>query len=594
MRGCFEELPQRSSYAASLKFEVVKGTTSGDLNPENDVDVLAGIDRSMYVYVPASGVYHAKQAPVLMVLRDDAGEGSAAALLRDLALDRLAEDNHFIVVFPNPLGTGWNYDAKPGRDDDAQFIVRCFAALKTSESGVAGFNGMIFHLGATPAGSAMAMTLASSSPLDAAALMIGDFPEDYQVKAGPSAQQVAWLYEANARAEAYLEAVDAPLSDGLDGMRVNVSNPCVRLVVSDEGLTAAALAQAWERVFAPTRRWRNDTYGIYQPRIDFAAKGYVAHVEDSGLGVNDGFAHTWYEYVPTRLRGTDDPIALVLYLHGINCVPLYGAEQSGWADLADRDGFAVVFPAPAIEERWNVWDDPRLPSDMDFLLALIDHMDEVHPIDRSRVYVSGFSMGSMMSNALAGAHPEAFAGAVALNGPNPGYLQTLDESVPWLLPFRRDSVVGTLPASDEKVSPVRRMVDAKLSVGTWRMPFVQFVGLLDGAGGAPKARVWPLTEDGGGMWPATIRLWLRYDNVLDELVLTGEGELGIDALEVAEECERFVHVTWEGADEGAPALYHFIGVRRMPHAVDLRALELGWDIVRRFCRNADGSLGRRA
>ena len=577
MKTTFQELPQRSAFAGALKLEIVKGTTSGNLNPENDVEVKVGQDRSMYVYVPESGVYHAKQAQVLMVLRDGDDADSAQALLDGLGLAQLAEEDHFVVVFPNPLAEGWNYALDPAHDDDKQFIVRCFAALKPSESGVAGFNGMIYHLGATPAGSAMAMTLAVTSPLDAAAIVIGAFPEGYEIPSGAGAEQVAWLYEDNAAAEEYLARVD-----GASG------NPCVRYVASDTGLTAAGMRAAWDELVCGTRRWRNDTYGIYQPRIDFAEKGVVAHVEDTSLGVNDGFAHTWYEYVPERLRGTDEPIPLVLYLHGINCVPLYGAEQSGWMDIADRDGFAVVFPAPAIEERWNVWDDPRLPSDASFLLALIEHMGNVHPIDRSRIYVSGFSMGSMMTNAMACSYPEVFAGAMALNGPHQGYLMTLDASAKGLLAFRPSSVVKDLAPSDAAVSPTHALADEKRAAFDYRMPFVQIVGLLDGVGGAgPKA--WPLTPDGGGMWQGTIGYWLSFDNVPGALRVTGEGELGCDA-DTVEEVGRFVHLAWRSADDGAPELYHLIGVRRMPHAVDLRGVEMAWELVRGYRRLPDGTL----
>ena len=165
--------------------------------------------------------------------------------------------------------------------------------------------------------------------------------------------------------------------------------------------------------YKDVRRWRNDTYGIFAARPDFDALGFVAHVADTSLGLADGLPRTWYEYVPARLHDTADSVPLVFYLHGINCCGLYGAEQSGWIELAERDGFACVFPDATIEDRWNGWDDPRLPSDSAFILALIEHMSTVVPLDRRRIYVSGFSMGSMMTNALASGHPEVFAGAVA-------------------------------------------------------------------------------------------------------------------------------------------------------------------------------------
>lgn len=73
----------------------------------------------------------------------------------------------------------------------------------------------------------------------------------------------------------------------------------------------------------------------------------------------------------------------MFYFHGVNCVPLYGAEQSNWMDVADRENLIVVFPAPARSKCWNIFDLPVLPSDMDFVLALVEHMNQVHPIDEA-------------------------------------------------------------------------------------------------------------------------------------------------------------------------------------------------------------------
>ena len=180
----------------------------------------------------------------------------------------------------------------------------------------------------------------------------------------------------------------------------------MRHIVSELPFSAQEAVRAWDMLFCKARRWSNDTYGTYQKRTDFTARGFVAHVNDPGLGVNEGFAHTWYEYVPPRLRGSKEKAPLVFYFHGIGCVPLYGAEQSGWHDIADRENFIVVYPKPARNKAWNIWDEPGMPSDQAFVLALLEHMKRTYAIDESRVYISGFSMGGMMTNALACAYPE--------------------------------------------------------------------------------------------------------------------------------------------------------------------------------------------
>lgn len=592
MRKDMNPLVSTSPYAGMLVEEQVAGATSGNLNPENNVDTGRGRDRSMFVYVPKSGCPHPKQTKVLMVLRDEATLESAQALLDGLGIAALAEEGHFVVVFPNPLEEGWNYGLDEAREDDAAFIVRCFAALPGSKGGVAGFNGMICHLATTPASSAMAVSLALVRPLDAAAIMVGSFPEGYQLPEGPRAQQVAWVYDFNPQLEQWVSEVDDATVPSIPTTGVshvyNADNPAVGLFVSEDGLTADTLRLAWDLMLEGVRRWRNDTYGIYEARPDFCELGLVAHVADTSLGLADGLPRTWYEYVPARLRNTTEAVPLVFYLHGINCCGLYGAEQSGWIKIAERDGVAVVFPDATIEDRWNGWDDKRLPSDMDFIMALVEHMGEVVPVDRRHIYVSGFSMGSMMSNALASAHPEVFAGAIALNGPHQSYLTTLDQSAPMLLAFKRTSVLRNLEPSAEQVSPLQVMADAKKEAFAYRVPIVQFVGLCDGMG-MPAGRTWPLTEADDSLWKGTLRYWLAY-NSCGELAFDAATPSGFASDTCELEGERFNVQGWRSADEGAPTLNRFVTVERLEHAVDPRALELGWAYVRGFAREADGSL----
>ncbi|NCB32627.1 MAG: hypothetical protein EOM64_01875 [Erysipelotrichia bacterium] len=588
MHDTMNEIIKYSPFGGQLMLEEVKGVTSGAIAPENNVDTAIGTDRNMFSYIPKSGCPHAKQCQVLMVLRDSDTQESAESLMRILGLDVLAEENHFILLFPNPLHDGWNYQEDEHKDSDVQFLVRCFAALPKSKGKVAGFNGMIFQVGTSETSSAMAAVLAVRKPMDAAAIMIGDFPENFRLPEGKYAEQTAWVYETNLLAAEWLNSVNSPAEE-VDGCFENCANRNVRYWLKNDGLNKSTMKDCWDRMFSETRRWRNDTNGTYQPRINFTEKGYFAHVEETLPGTDH--SHTWYEYIPEALRGTDEKVPLVLYFHGINCNSLYGAEQSGWADIADRDGLIAVFPHPAIEERWNVWDDRRIPSDVDFVMALIDHMKTVHPIDESRIYISGFSMGSMFTNALAQSYPEKFAGAVACNGPDQGYLLTLDESVAGLKMFRPDTVTQNIIPNGMTESPTKVLADQKKATYNWHMPFVQFAGQLDGVGFRPK-RLFPLQNLDDGMWIGTIQYWKQFNDIpVSENMFSAGSISGLKADFNSIEDERFLHQSWQNRD--GEILYHFITAARMPHAVDLKEIELGWNLVKNFVRNSDGSLLRK-
>lgn len=532
MKETLFELCQFSGFGGELVLDEVRGNTSGELNPENNVETALGEDRTMYTYVPASGCPHPKQTQVLMVLRDEATKESADSLMKELALDTLAEENHFILLFPNPFGAGWHFEGEAARAE-MDFLIRCFAALKGARGHTAGFNGMIYYLAATPSASALVTELAADRPLDCAAMMTGPLPEGYSAR----------------------QNEEAPTR-----------------TVFCEKLSAARVAEAWDTLFSEARRWRNDVNGTYQPRINFGEKGF-RKVER--------FDHVWYEYVPERLRGSTEPVPLVLYCHGINCCGLYGAEQSGWVDIADRDGLICVFPEPAIEERWNVYDDPRLPDDMQFLLDLIEDMKERYAIDASRVYLSGFSMGSAMTNSMVSCHPEVFAGAIACNGPFFGYLSTLDSFRESMLAFRPNSAsLNALTPSEEPFSPAHRKAAENLKKPI-RVPFVQYAGAMDGLGFV-GGKTWPVRQRGDSAWVDTLLFWKAFNGLPEEPLFSDETASGF-AGDAVERSGRFERIHFHAPETGEE-LYRFVLVDRLAHAVDPKEIEEGWEYIRKFRR----------
>lgn len=83
---------------------------------------------------------------------------------------------------------------------------------------------------------------------------------------------------------------------------------------------------------------------------------------------------------------------LIISMHGFGQDAPYQQAQAKWEPIADTAKFVVVYPN-ATEKRWDI----SGTSDIDFILAIIDNMYSRYGIDRSRVYLSGFSMGGMMS-----------------------------------------------------------------------------------------------------------------------------------------------------------------------------------------------------
>jgi polyhydroxybutyrate depolymerase len=94
--------------------------------------------------------------------------------------------------------------------------------------------------------------------------------------------------------------------------------------------------------------------------------------------------------------------------------------------VADREGFALVFPGGTGETddalTWNAGPDccgyATLfdVDDVGYVEAVLRHLEARHPVDRSRLYVTGHSNGAMMSYRLAAELPELWAGVVGVAG----------------------------------------------------------------------------------------------------------------------------------------------------------------------------------
>jgi poly(3-hydroxybutyrate) depolymerase len=83
---------------------------------------------------------------------------------------------------------------------------------------------------------------------------------------------------------------------------------------------------------------------------------------------------------------------LLISMHGMNQDAAYQQSKAQWELVADTAKFVVVYPN-GINKRWDI----SGTTDIDLILTIIDTMYNRYGIDRKRVYLSGFSMGGMMT-----------------------------------------------------------------------------------------------------------------------------------------------------------------------------------------------------
>lgn len=115
-------------------------------------------------------------------------------------------------------------------------------------------------------------------------------------------------------------------------------------------------------------------------------------------------------YVP---KGLPPNSPLIISMHGRGQSPEYQRDMAKFEPIADKEKFAVVYPR-GLNNGWDI----QGTGDIDFLLAIIEDMHKRYKIDTKRVYLSGFSMGGMMTYHAA----RKIADKIAAFAPVSGYL----------------------------------------------------------------------------------------------------------------------------------------------------------------------------
>jgi polyhydroxybutyrate depolymerase len=153
-------------------------------------------------------------------------------------------------------------------------------------------------------------------------------------------------------------------------------------------------------------------------------------------------------------------VPLVFSFHGSGGVPQSQVDTSGFHELADRYGFAVVFPAGAFTNSitarsWNANVEAGV-DDVQFVRDMIEDIAGRVNIDRSRIYTSGFSGGGRISSRLACELSDVLAAAAPVAG-----LQYPDDCTP-----ARPIPIITFHAVDDPVNTYAVSADSR---PYWRM-----------------------------------------------------------------------------------------------------------------------------
>ncbi|WP_206050831.1 PHB depolymerase family esterase [Nocardioides speluncae] len=141
--------------------------------------------------------------------------------------------------------------------------------------------------------------------------------------------------------------------------------------------------------------------------------------EVTGFGTNPGNLQM-FRYVPDGLPADR---ALVVALHGCTQNAAAYDDETGWTELADRLGFALLLPqqrsANNANSCFNWFESGDISRGAGEALSIVQMMDRMRAdsgVDPGRAFVTGLSAGGAMTSAMMAAYPERFRGGAVVAG----------------------------------------------------------------------------------------------------------------------------------------------------------------------------------
>lgn len=137
--------------------------------------------------------------------------------------------------------------------------------------------------------------------------------------------------------------------------------------------------------------------GVLNKIPNYPALGITQTIRTETLSTGD---IEYYEYIPENLDMTKAAsVPLIMIFHGVNSHAEYLAWASEWPLAGKANGLMVV---SVNQYRGRTTED---------IIELLEALEAKYPaIDKTRIYASGFSMGGSMSWSLGINHSDVFAG----------------------------------------------------------------------------------------------------------------------------------------------------------------------------------------
>lgn len=325
---------------------------------------------------------------------------------------------------------------------------------------------------------------------------------------------------------------------------------------------------------------------------DEGSAGALRYWEERGLKKElhetEDVAEKWASYLPmSYVRGTGlgKRYPLLFVMHGSGN-PIYLAESYGYTHIAAKEELIVIIP------------ETETPEKIEELLA---YAREHYPVDWSRVYMVGYSLGGFMASRHGIRWPERFAavgvgGMLFANGPTGVHKQNgvawpaetitpdmVEHAAKVKLPvcvcMGENEILGLVPVTEDE--PPFTPPDAQPGELTDRID-------LSGTNKIASVNNWRQIAGCARIPEEQVREAARYsaDVVTEKLGFPFERTSVVAR-------EGRSHYVGDCVNAEGENLARFVCVGKSPHCISRAQAELTWEFIRQFSRDVEtGELKR--
>ncbi|MCM8710424.1 prolyl oligopeptidase family serine peptidase [Clostridium sp. SYSU_GA19001] len=185
----------------------------------------------------------------------------------------------------------------------------------------------------------------------------------------------------------------------------------IRVSVGDFEAVPALAKKVMNQFFNKFIRWKNAPDGTLKPYLSKSAFYESERYAHDSVIVNNN-KYEFSTYLPEGMNKKDAAgLPVVFSVHGRGEPAWIFSTKNGWDKLADETKeFILVLPDSPL----NIWLPER---DSEVFGHIINKLYETYSIDKTRVYLTGFSNGGMLTRQVANLHPELFAAISPWNAP---------------------------------------------------------------------------------------------------------------------------------------------------------------------------------